>query len=81
MFDKPKITYTNRPANLIINTPNLRSLDNEACMQLINRHLQARQLEGVWQALKHDCACRHIHVVHEPKPRQPITIRRRQHDK
>ncbi|MCY1191557.1 hypothetical protein D9M72_28000 [compost metagenome] len=81
MFDKSKTTYTSRPTNFIINTPNLRSLDNEACMQLINRHLQARQLEGGWLAVKHDCACPHIHVVHEPESRQPITIRRRRHDK
>lgn len=81
MLDKSKDTHPNLLKNFIINTPNLRSLDNKACVQLINRHLQPRRLEGGWQAVKHDSACPHIHVVHEPKPRQPITIRRRRHDK
>ncbi len=81
MFDKSKTTYTNRPTNFIINTPSLRSLDNKACVQLINRLLQARQLEGGWLTSKHDCTYPHIHVVHDPKFRQPITIRRRRHDK
>lgn len=80
MFDKSKTTHTNRLKNLIINTPNPRSLDNNACMQLISRHLQARRLEGRWQAVKHDCARPHIHVVHDHKTRQSITLRRKRYD-
>lgn len=80
MFDKPINTHPNLLKNVIINTPNLQSLDNNACMQLISRHLQARRLEGRWQAVKHDCARPHIRVVHDHKTRQSITSRRKRYD-
>lgn len=78
----PQNSDKNAITNFFIDTPNLRSLDNNACRHLIRLHLQARQLEGGWFAAKHHCARPHLHVALEHKASlPPKNIGRERYDK
>lgn len=77
MMYNTRSTDTIRISKSIIDIPNLQCLDHNDCTRLITRHLRTRQLEGRWQAVKHDCAFPHIHVIlnHKTRPTMKKKIR------